>query len=195
MTLSDLAALGSFVSGAAVLVTLVFLVLQMRQASHNQRSTMQQARAERTMAVLRDFASPHYSDIVAKLIDQKELTASEINTYLRTISAYFLSVQDSFLQFRAGTLDAAGWDADKETISALLRDPGTRAAWRIVRRYFSGDYLAFVDGIVARTDAALPAGLVANWKAVYKEERRQAYASGGLPLPPDLQTTSSEAAR
>jgi len=194
VTLSDLAALGSFVSGIAVVVTLLFLLLQMRQANRNQRSMMQQARAERTMAALREFASPHFSEVVGKLVDQRNLTASELNMMLRTISGYFMSVEDSFLQYRAGTLDDAGWEADKGTVSALLQDPSTRAAWRIVRRYFSGDYLAFVDGIVARTEPALQPSLVENWKAVYREERARAYAAAGLPLSPDLQRTSLEAA-
>ena len=44
MSLSDLAALGSFISGVAVVVTLVFLLVQMRQTNRNQKSLMQQGR-------------------------------------------------------------------------------------------------------------------------------------------------------
>ncbi len=54
MTLSDLASLGSFVSGAAVLISLVFLYFQIRQvnaqvrqAERNQRALLQQGRAGR----------------------------------------------------------------------------------------------------------------------------------------------------
>lgn len=194
MSLSDLASLGSFVSGLAVVITLIFLLMQMRQDNRNQRSLIQQARAERSMAALREFASPHYSAIVGKLVDNGDLTAAEVNMLLRTISAYFLSVADSFLQFRAGTLDDAGWKADEETVTVLLRNPATRAAWRIIRQYFSGDYQAFVDDIVARTDPALEPSMVANWKAVYTQERERAHSASGLPFPSDPQRTSSEAA-
>jgi hypothetical protein len=48
MSLSDLASLGSFVSGVAVVATLVFLGLQMRQTNLNQRALMQQGRSART---------------------------------------------------------------------------------------------------------------------------------------------------
>jgi PEP-CTERM motif len=45
MTLSDLAALGSFISSVAVLVSLIYLALQVRQADKNQRAIVQQERA------------------------------------------------------------------------------------------------------------------------------------------------------
>jgi len=44
MSLSDLAAVGSFISGIAVFLSFIFLALQLRQANRNQRSLMQQAR-------------------------------------------------------------------------------------------------------------------------------------------------------
>jgi hypothetical protein len=59
MTLSDLAALGSFVSGVAVMVSLVFLYfqvrqvnLQVRQAERNQRATIAQVRAGRSVEAI-----------------------------------------------------------------------------------------------------------------------------------------------
>jgi hypothetical protein len=47
VSLSDLAAIGSFVSGISALITLVFLVVQIRQANQNQRAMVQQGRATR----------------------------------------------------------------------------------------------------------------------------------------------------
>ncbi|HEX3432128.1 MAG TPA: hypothetical protein VHT03_14710 [Rhizomicrobium sp.] len=42
MSLSDLASLGSFVSAFAVLASLVYLALQVRQAEKNQRAILNQ---------------------------------------------------------------------------------------------------------------------------------------------------------
>ncbi len=44
MTLSDLASIGSFVSALAVLVSLVYLALQMRQSARNQMATIHHER-------------------------------------------------------------------------------------------------------------------------------------------------------
>ena len=58
MSLSDLAAVGSFLSGIAVVFSFAFLALQMRQANLNQRSLMQQGRTGRTIDVLMRLTDP-----------------------------------------------------------------------------------------------------------------------------------------
>jgi hypothetical protein len=63
MSLSDLASLGSFVSGFAVLVTLVLLLLQMRQSNQNQRALMSQGNIDRIGNILRWLAEPHIADL------------------------------------------------------------------------------------------------------------------------------------
>src|SRR5215469_4320936 len=64
MSLSDLASLGSFVSGVAVLASLVLLFFQMRQmteqvrqAEKNQQAAVQQARSHKVVDMFRDRAS------------------------------------------------------------------------------------------------------------------------------------------
>jgi len=47
MSLSDLASLGSFVSGLAVLISLIYLAIQVQQAEQNQKAQIQQGRAAR----------------------------------------------------------------------------------------------------------------------------------------------------
>ena len=48
MTLSDLASIGSLVSAAAVLVSLIYLGLQVNQAARNQRAAMVNGISART---------------------------------------------------------------------------------------------------------------------------------------------------
>src|SRR5665213_4361095 len=52
MTLTDLAAIGSFISGVAVVVTLVFLLLQTRQNTRAIRAAASQAHAANYQALL-----------------------------------------------------------------------------------------------------------------------------------------------
>ena len=57
MSLSDLSALGSFVSGIAVLASLIYLILQVRQAERYQKASVQQGRAARLIAWSTDIAA------------------------------------------------------------------------------------------------------------------------------------------
>src|SRR5690242_13979899 len=114
MSLSNLAALGSFVSGLAVIVTLMFLSLQIRQTNRNQRSLIQQARSSRNAERVMRLSDPHMSAIMVRA-ENKDPTLEpwEINSYVRMINSYFSSFEDSFLQFRSGTLHAEGWHAEQ----------------------------------------------------------------------------------
>ena len=52
MTLSDLASIGSLISGTAVLVSLVYLSLQVRQTERNQQASIRQGRINRAVELM-----------------------------------------------------------------------------------------------------------------------------------------------
>src|SRR5690242_3923725 len=66
MSLSDLAALGSFVSGLAVAVTLILLLLQMRQSDRNQRASMQLGLATRANDLYARMSDPEFALFMTK---------------------------------------------------------------------------------------------------------------------------------
>jgi hypothetical protein len=68
MSLSDLAAIGSFASGIAVVLSFIFLALQMRQANQNQKSLMQQGRTARTVDILMKMTEPVLSETIMNAV-------------------------------------------------------------------------------------------------------------------------------
>src|SRR5579872_3461640 len=66
MTLSDLASIGAFMSGIAVVVSFLFLALQLRQANRNQKSLMQQGRSQRTVDLLMRMTDPKLNDVMLR---------------------------------------------------------------------------------------------------------------------------------
>jgi hypothetical protein len=110
MTLSDLASLGSFVSGMAVMVSFVFLALQIRQSNRNQRALMQQGRAGRAWEGAFRVADPALSAVFYKgLRRPDDLSADELDQFLSICRAAFLSGEDSFLQYKSGLLDRTAY--------------------------------------------------------------------------------------
>jgi len=109
VSLTDLAALGSFVSGLAVLASLGFLYFQMRQmteqsrlAALNQRSLMLQERTNRTVENLFRQAEPHLMDLVPRgWAGDTTMTDGEITAFMSTIYAGFINYENSFLQHKA----------------------------------------------------------------------------------------------
>ena len=103
MSLSDLASLGSIVSGFAVLVSLVYLSLQVRQAERNQRALMQQGRANRVSDNSFRVAEPGLSVVFSKgSRGDENLTSEELFQFLYMCRGGFLSGEDSFLHHLSG---------------------------------------------------------------------------------------------
>jgi hypothetical protein len=63
MSLADLALIASLLSSAAVLVSLLFLGVQIRQSNRNQRSLMQQGRSSRNVDLLSRLTDPKLNEV------------------------------------------------------------------------------------------------------------------------------------
>ncbi len=171
MSLSDLAALGSFVSGLAVVITLVFLGIQLRQANRNQRSLMQQGRTARVAESILRCTEPFLSEsMVGGFGGDVALEAPKIQAFIRQLSALLYNYEDSFLQYRAGTLEGAGWATDEAALHEFFAYPGFRVAWRFNRNFMTGEFRDHVDGIMRATRGTQTLDLTTFWKTALAEE-------------------------
>ena len=66
MSLSDLASIGSFVSDVAVVVSLIYLSVQVRHADRNQQAAIRQGRSTRTVDLFMLATDPSAADAIAK---------------------------------------------------------------------------------------------------------------------------------
>ncbi len=171
MPLSDLAAIGSFVSGVAVVVTLVFLLMQMRQTNRNQRSLMQQGRTARVSETILRCTEPFLSEAMVRGFGgDTTMEPSQIQSFLRQLSALVYNYEDSFLQHRAGTLDSPSWDTDVAALREFFSYPGFRVAWRFNRDFMSGAFRDYVDAIMRGTRGTNRLDLASTWTALLTEE-------------------------
>ena len=109
MSLSDLASLGSLVSGAAVLGSLIYLALQVRQADRNQQASIRQGRTTRAVDLLLAQLEPGVANAWRRGLEAPdELTETELGQFLSLCRAQFHHVEDAFYQHEEGLLhDAA----------------------------------------------------------------------------------------
>ena len=171
MSLSDLAAVGSFVSGVAVVISFVFLALQIRQTNRNQKSLMQQGRSARNVDILLKLAEPAVSETVAQADrDCTAMDETKIWSFYGFAGAIFWTYEDSFLQFRANALDARSWESDVTIIKRLLAYPAYRVAWKMARDGLSGDYREYVDALMRQAKRDTTQTLTDLWKTYVSEE-------------------------
>jgi len=181
MTLSDLAALGSFVSGVAILVSLVFLYFQLRQvyaqirlAERNQQATIQQDRYGRVFEVNLAMTEPTLADAVAKgTVGARDLSPTQFTQFRAYCSARFQISENTFLQHKAGLLNDEAFAAFLNGFVAAFHAPSIRVMWKWQRPFHAAEFAAFVDALVEKTPLVKPVDLAAQWDAdLVAEEAR-----------------------
>jgi len=171
MSLADLASLGSFVSGLAVVFTLVLLLLQIRQTNRNQRAAMQQGRAARSVDFILRATEPALCETIVRA-NNSDLTLAPaqiaaLNTYA---VAFYWSMEDSFLQHRQGLLDGASWETEVETLKQFLMLPAWRVGWEMCRDAVSGDYRHYVDSLLQSVKPMKEFNESAAWRHLMKKQ-------------------------
>jgi hypothetical protein len=170
MSLSDLASLGSFVSGIAVLVSLIYLSLQVRQAERNQRAIVQQARISRSSDQLMHLAEPALARAWLKVVSSPgDATEEESFQFVVIVTAMLRNAEDVWFQHELNLLDAASLNNQLGPLRTVLSTRAGAALWNVARRNYD-------EKFVARVDALVPAELVvgqypvlAAWKAELEE--------------------------
>ena len=174
MSLSDLASLGSFVSGFAVLVSLVFLYFQLRQLSEqgrqaekNQKAFMQQERAARMGDHMRFLADPRNVEVFLKVRSgAPDITPIQFRQYVFFFRASLANHEDAFFQHQQKLLDETSFESTLALLRLNFSDPGYRAMWKLLRVSFEKSFRDFMDQLLSEVEVVSPKlleGELAAW--------------------------------
>ena len=181
MSLSDLASLGSFVSGFAVLVSLVFLYFQVRQvnaqvrqAERNQRAAAQQARATRSSELWAALGQPGVSEVFFRVQrGGEDVSAAELATYFSFCRALLYCWEDAYFQHEQELLDDAAFAATLAAMGGSAGMPGFRATWALaLRESHEPGFQRFMDDLIRTTPVRPGAGrsnFLESWKTACRE--------------------------
>jgi len=170
MAISELSSIGKFVSGGAVLVSIVYLALQVRQAQKNQRALMQQGRAARICDLLLRIADPSVAGTQLKALSGEELSAVELFQFEGMFRAQMAHRMDSFLQHQEGLLHKEAFERDIKSTRQFMANAGARAMWRLLRDHYPPVYRRFVDEIVRETPVRGAVDDLSQWRAAVAHE-------------------------
>ena len=173
MSLIDLASLGSFVSGLAVLVSLIYLAVQVQQSRKHMAAQISQSRVQ-FGAQQQDayVADPAIVDIMLRgARADPDLSEVEGFRFWFIVSNTFLMIEDEFRQYDAGLISSARHNGFVKRISRAFRLPGYRAAWTLQREGFEADFQEFMDQIVQKgRESGLPPDNTKAWQAAIAAE-------------------------
>jgi hypothetical protein len=147
MTLNELGSLGEFVGAIAVVISLVYLALQIRQNTRAVQSTIHQAMLDGIMRVSASLSdSGGMARIVQKANDDYEnLTDDErirFEAYAdRTVANY----ETAFHNWQGSMIDPALWRSWSLSILSDLSDPGLRRYWEEKKHLYLIEFTDYVD--------------------------------------------------
>ncbi|HEV2530323.1 hypothetical protein [Phenylobacterium sp.] len=165
MTFSAFAAITACFSQFAVLVSVVFVMRQMRLSSRHQQATIRHGRVQQLQMIYQQASQAGSSDIFTRgLAGDATLDGSECNRFVWLASAMFNMFENMFDQHREGIVDKQTFASAVASMRFQLAMPGARAAWMVIRGRYTKEYVNYVDRLVAGTVTDGVADISASWR-------------------------------
>jgi len=147
MNLNDLANLGEFIGGVAVVATLVYLAVQIRQNTQSVRSSAETAMSHHVAAwsseVVHNPDLGRIWDVAAA--DPDSLTDDEKRVYLWYVAQIFYLYEGQFHLFADGHIRARSWSSKAKFLVMLLKLPLVDAWWGSRLAPLSDDFVNYID--------------------------------------------------
>ncbi len=147
MTLEEFAYLAEIIGVIVVIVTLIYLSMQVRQGADLLRSESRQAQVTNDQNGVYLFVE--HPDI-GRLFSQKETPSFVEKTKLQFwIIGQMRAREHEWLQYRSGALDEETWLSFHGVIYFLLGTPRAREHWELCSPYFNPDFVGMVKEMMA----------------------------------------------
>ncbi len=148
MNWTKASAVAEILSSVAILITLVYLVVEIQQNAEATQADTRQAILDSDQQYLELFID---SPELSALMVQPDLSDEE-RIRLSFVLLTFVRMRESnWLQYENGTLDDVTWQAHRLVLLSQLSAPQSRAWWQNfgVERTFDSEFISLVDELLA----------------------------------------------
>lgn len=153
MERSKLADLSEILSSIAIVITLVYLTIEIRQntnalAGQTRQAVLASAQAELTQLL-------ENPDLVVTMASTGPLESPQQHVRMDAwLSQTMRGREFAWLQYQAGTIDQAQWDTETAVLLSIFDSPLNRVWWERMGRHAVGpDFGAFVDNAFEQNPA------------------------------------------
>jgi hypothetical protein len=153
MSFSDLASVGSFVSGIAVVGSLIFVGLQLLQSNRMQRATSLQSLfdglRERTFGY--GFIYPEWSSIFAQgLTSPDSLDEDQKRRFFFIVGEQFYGAQQAMMLRELNLIPDEYYDSWVGYATSLVKTPGGAEMWKYYQNVVAAPFRDFLNDYVTR---------------------------------------------
>jgi len=163
MTLQDLGALGDLIGGIAVVLTLIYLAVQVRQNTSMIMAQTVQASVDATQRVLLFRAErPDLRALLRKARNNDDLDADDTEFLASYLQAVFMNFQARLRHHALGVFDRSVNDSYERILEDYLHQDYVRRWWRYAKALYGTEFRKHCDAIIAALAEGAPAP-IADW--------------------------------
>jgi hypothetical protein len=153
VTISELGSIGEFIGAIAVLVTLIYLSLQIRQNSATTRAHIRQSLADSQIAYIGSRATdPFLRKVVQKMFVAEELDEDERFGLRFHVIAGTRMFENYFAQHTIGTMDPEDWRAIREVIKLHFQFSPYRETFFAIESTWNSNFATEIKSIIDELD-------------------------------------------
>jgi len=154
MNWDAIGAVSELVGALAVVITLIYLALQIRQNTRAVRLDTGHAITEefRSMFALMAEHKELAELVHAAAADPSAISGVEKVRYYGLNGNFMRAIENAYIQWSEGALDLRHWEGMKRMVCDYAQLPGFQEFWSDRKHWFSEDFQRFMDTDIFATD-------------------------------------------
>ncbi len=151
MPLDQLANIAEISAAALLIVSLIYVGLQIRQSTKAAYASTNQAHAQVANGYIGLInASKNLADILHQGAGGlSSLKEGNLIRFMAFHDQIFVAYQSFYFQYVRGALDERIWGTYKQAMFGLLAQTGSQDWWKLRRHWFSEEFRNYVDRVAA----------------------------------------------
>jgi hypothetical protein len=154
VTLQDWGAIGELVGGVAIIVSLLYVGLQVRQGTNASRAATNQAFTVQFSDLILQITKPELRDIFWRGIKGLDnLDGSENAAFMALLASIMRTYETFYFERIEGRFDTRMWDGYEAQMIDLYNNKGVREYWAIRKHQFSREFDSFLTSRTTAVEA------------------------------------------
>jgi len=147
MNIESMANYADVIGGAAVIVSLIYVGIQIRRSAKSSQSQANQSAHESLASVSLEVSKdPEFSNFVRRgLIEFDELSEDDKFRMIMLMTTTFRRYENIFYQYKRGFLEQGLWGGYEQSILLMFYSRGGQAFWKRRRMHFSELFRSYLD--------------------------------------------------
>jgi hypothetical protein len=150
MTLEEFNYIAEIIASIAVIVSLIYIGLEVRQnTAATEAATGQSFVASMNSYVGLINSSANLADILDRGAEGlSNLKTSEIIQFGAFLDQCFINYENYYYQWRNGVLDSRLWSIYRHALADLLLQPGQQEWWETKRHWYEKEFQEYVNEVI-----------------------------------------------